>query len=135
MSRRLTRNALALLLGLLLGGVATWASAVDGFGYNGKCFPDSAQALDAYRLSFPYVSNGLVYELTTAELFGLPGQYMYETTWYAGDIAGWQSISGFSSFPVCVMPDDVSTLIPNNFILVCVVVLLWAVGFNAGMKR
>lgn len=133
MSSRLLRNALALFLGLILGGAATWASAVNGCFYHDVCHEDPNKAVQAFSGSFPQLIGPVMHLYWTTDIV-VDCDFNYTTAAYDsnGQISFYPSASAFQS---CVVPEDVSTLIPNNFILVCVVVLLWAIGFSVGQKR
>lgn len=137
MMSRLKRNAMALLFGLLLGGAATWASAASvGAGMSGVCYENVGKAMAVVASKYPLFVGNILYQYVGYEPITVQQMEValthvdpvtFETVWEYPRV----------NLSICAYtpPEDLSTLVPNNFILICTAVLLWAVGFSVGQKR
>jgi len=135
MLSRLLRNTAALLLGLLLGGAATWASA--GYSFQGSCLPSMDLVKTAIFQRYPTFDpySGTVCSASLTDF----------RTYVSGNIVGWYvdcGASGGATSAIYAATSCVETtaeslnIFPQNDVaLVIAGVVLWAIGFSVGQKR
>jgi len=130
---RFWRNLAALGFGFLLGGAASLSHAVEGCFYHDRCYENPADAVQAFSGSFPQlIGTQMHLYWSTDSIVGC--DFSYQTAAYdAQNQIAWYPTQ--SAFQTCTVPEDVSSLVPNNFILVVACVILWAIGFSIGQKR
>jgi len=135
-NRRFVLNLAALAFGFLIGAASTWASAVEGYMYKDKCHEQISDAVQSFASGFPQVMgpNMVIYAQTTFMQQGNP-DFLYDAFYYDSQGQWVPMLNNAGAFQICTVPEDVSSLVPNNFILIVACVILWAIGFSIGMKR
>ncbi len=120
------------LVFLLLAGKSEAAMS-----YAGKCYPDSATALEGFVQSFPFFTNGAngftAHELLTSPtIVGNVISYsVHESYPSLGVGAGITDPTMFLTLPIC--PQISAPVVSNSTVMiVCAAVVLAMMGFAAG---
>lgn len=127
------RNALALLLGLLLGGAATWASAI-GNSIDGHCYGTEAEAITTFQKRFPVYDNSHLYSLSDMGKDTMAGYYWY-TIFYSTDWGVYVYENGNVFLPICSNPSGTfDKFKSNDVVFFSVLFFAFAAGFSASYK-
>jgi len=137
---RWKRNALAVFVGFLIGGVATWASA-GSFLANGICWPSANEAFQSWSSQSPAYgfdnpkNNIWVNSLSTYSVDEATGAFNFAIAHYDG-LSAPAIFDGAGKFTACpVASVGLGGYVSNDLLFVVAGVVILALGFMAGLKR